>query len=60
MIQVQTEMLVADNTGAKRIECIKVLGGSKRRYASIGDTIVVAVKEAYLKEKLKKVLFIKL
>ena len=45
MIQVQTELLVADNTGAKRIECIKVLGGSKRRYASIGDTIVIAVKE---------------
>ena len=43
MIQVQTELLVADNTGAKRIECIKVLGGSKRRYASIGDTIVIAV-----------------
>ena len=37
---------MADNTGAKRIECIKVLGGSKRRYASIGDTIVIAVKEA--------------
>ena len=48
MIQVQTELLVADNTGAKRIECIKVLGGSKRRYASIGDTIVIAVKEAIL------------
>ena len=46
MIQVQTELFVADNTGAKKIECIKVLGGSKRRYASIGDTIVVAVKEA--------------
>ena len=50
MIQVQTELLVADNTGAKRIECIKVLGGSKRRYASIGDTIVIAVKEAIPKE----------
>ena len=50
MIQVQTELLVADNTGAKRIECIKVLGGSKRRYASIGDTIVVTVKEAIHKE----------
>ncbi len=46
MIQVQTELLVADNTGAKRIECIKVLGGSKRRYASIGDIIVISVKEA--------------
>ena len=44
MIGVQTELQVADNTGAKRIECIKVLGGSKRRYASIGDTIVIAVK----------------
>ena len=54
MIQVQTEMLVADNTGAKRIECIKVLGGSKRRYASIGDTIVIAVKEAIPKGKVKK------
>ena len=54
MIQVQTELLVADNTGAKRIECIKVLGGSKRRCASIGDTIVVAVKEAIPKGKVKK------
>ena len=54
MIQVQTEMLVADNTGAKRIECIKVLGESKRRYAGIGDTIVVAVKEAIPKGKVKK------
>ena len=51
MIQVQTELLVADNTGAKRIECIKVLGGSKRRYASIGDIIVIAVKEAIPKGK---------
>ena len=42
MIQVQTELQVADNTGAKKIECIKVLGGSKRRYASIGDTIGIA------------------
>ena len=54
MIQVQTELLVADNTGAKVIECIKVLGGSKRRYASIGDTIVIAVKEAIPKGKVKK------
>ena len=55
MIQVQTELLVADNTGAKKIECIKVLGGSKRRYASIGDTIIViAVKEAIPKGKVKK------
>ena len=44
MIQVQTELSVADNTGAKRIECIKVLGGSKRRYASSVDIIVIAVK----------------
>ena len=51
MIQVQTELQVADNTGAKKIECIKVLGGSKRRYASIGDTIVIAVKEAIPKGK---------
>ena len=54
MIQVQTELLVADNTGAKKIECIKVLGGSKRRYASIGDTIVIAVKEAIPKGKVSK------
>ena len=54
MIQVQTELMVADNTGAKRIECIKVLGGSKRRYATIGDTIVVAIKEAMPKGKVKK------
>ena len=46
MIQVQTELSVADNTGARIVECIKVLGGSKRRYASVGDIIVVAVKEA--------------
>ena len=46
MIQIQTELTVADNTGAKRVECIKVLGGSKRRYASVGDIIVVSVKEA--------------
>ena len=44
MIQIQTELLVADNTGAKRVECIKVLGGSKRRYAGVGDLIVVSVK----------------
>ena len=54
MIQVQTELFVADNTGAKKIECIKVLGGSKRRYASIGDIIVVSVKEAIPKGKVKK------
>ena len=54
MIQVQTELSVADNTGAKIVECIKVLGGSKRRYASIGDIIVIAVKEAIPKGKVKK------
>jgi len=59
MIQVQTELQVADNTGAKKIECIKVLGGSKRRYASIGDTIDIAVKEAIPKGKVKKGQFTK-
>ena len=54
MIQVHTELFVADNTGAKKIECIKVLGGSKRRYASIGDIITVSVKEAIPKGKVKK------
>ena len=54
MIQVQTELNVADNTGAKIVECIKVLGGSKRRYASIGDRIVVSVKDAIPNGKVKK------
>ena len=54
MIQVQTELFVADNTGAKKIECIKVLGGSKRRYASVGDIIVVSVKEAIPRGKIKR------
>ena len=54
MIQVQTELLVADNTGAKRIECIKVLGGSKRRYANVGDVIKVSIKEAIPRGKVKK------
>ena len=54
MIQVQTELKVADNTGARRVECIKVLGGSKRRYASIGDNIVVSVKDAIPNGKVKK------
>ena len=54
MIQVQTELNVADNTGARIVECIKVLGGSKRRYASIGDNIVVSVKEAIPNGKVKK------
>ena len=54
MIQIQTELTVADNTGAKRVECIKVLGGSKRRSANIGDVIKVAVKEALPQSKIKK------
>ena len=54
MIQVQTELSVADNTGARRVECIKVLGGSKWRYASIGDSIVVSVKDAIPDGKVKK------
>ena len=54
MIQMQTVLDVADNSGAKRIACIKVLGGSKRRYASIGDVIVVSVKEALVNSKVKK------
>ena len=47
MIQVETNLEVADNSGARRVQCIKVLGGSKRRYATIGDIIVVSVKEAF-------------
>ena len=54
MIQIQTELLVADNTGAKRVECIKVLGGSKRRFASVGDVVVVAIKEAMPSSKIGK------
>ena len=54
MIQIQTELSVADNTGARRVECIKVLGGSKRRYASVGDLIVISVKDAIPKGKVKK------
>ena len=54
MIQVQTELNVADNTGARRVECIKVLGGSKRRYAAIGDQIVISVKDAIPNGKVKK------
>ena len=54
MIQVQTELTVADNTGARIVECIKVLGGSKRRFASVGDIIVVSVKDAIPKGKVKK------
>ena len=54
MIQMQSKMDVADNSGAKSVRCIKVLGGSKRRYASIGDSIVVSVKEAIPNGKVKK------
>ena len=54
MIQMQTNLEVADNSGARRVQCIKVLGGSKRRYASIGDVIVVSVKEAVITAKVKK------
>lgn len=54
MIQPETRLQVADNTGAKLVECIKVLGGSKRKYASIGDVIVVSVKEAAPKGIVKK------
>ena len=54
MIQQQTMLDVADNSGAKRVQCIKVLGGSRRRYASIGDVIVVSVKEAIPQAKVKK------
>ncbi|GIS06229.1 MAG: hypothetical protein CM15mP109_09850 [Candidatus Dadabacteria bacterium] len=53
MIQMQTKLDVADNSGAKQVQCIKVLGGSKRRTASIGDIIVVSVKEAFQEVKLK-------
>jgi len=54
MIQMQTVLDVADNSGAKKVQCIKVLGGSKRRYARIGDIIKVAVKEAVPRCKVKK------
>ena len=54
MIQVETNLQVADNSGARRIQCIKVLGGSKRRYASVGDVIVVTIKEAIPRGRVKK------
>ncbi len=54
MIQMQTRLNVADNSGAKEVMCIKVLGGSKRRFASIGDIIVVSIKEAMPNAKVKK------
>lgn len=54
MIQVETFLNVADNSGAKTVQCIKVLGGSKRKYASIGDIVVVAVKDALPTSTIKK------
>lgn len=54
MIQAETRLSVADNSGAKEVYCIKVLGGSRRRYASIGDIIVVSIKEAIPNSKVKK------
>ena len=54
MIQVETQLDVADNSGAKRVSCIKVLGGSRRRYATVGDIIVVSVKDALPNSKVKK------
>ena len=54
MIQMQTNLDVADNSGARRVQCIKVLGGSKRRTASVGDVIVVSIKEAIPRGKVKK------
>ena len=54
MIQMQSNLDVADNSGAKRVQCIKVLGGSKRRFAGVGDVIVVSIKEAQPRGKVKK------
>ncbi len=54
MIQVESRLMVADNSGAKEVSCIKVLGGSKRRYASVGDIIMVSVKDAMPHTKVKK------
>ena len=54
MIQMQTVLDAADNSGARRIQCIKVLGGSKRRYAAVGDVIKVSVKDAIPRGKVKK------
>ena len=54
MIQMQTTLLVADNSGAKKVQCIKVLGGSKRRFASVGDVIVVTIQDAIPRGKVKK------
>ena len=54
MIQMQSNLDVADNSGAKRVQCIKVLGGAKRKYASVGDVIDVTIKEAIPRGKVKK------
>ncbi|MBT8472607.1 MAG: 50S ribosomal protein L14 [Marinicaulis sp.] len=54
MIQMQTNLDVADNSGAKRVQCIKVLGGAKRKYAGVGDIIVVSIKEAIPRGRVKK------
>ena len=54
MIQVESNLEVADNSGARRVQCIKVLGGSRRRYATVGDTIVVSIKEAIPRGRVKK------
>ena len=59
MIQQESRMKVCDNSGAKEALCIRVLGGTKRRYASIGDKIVVTVKSATQTETLKRVLYLK-
>ncbi len=53
MIQMQSRLGVADNSGARKVQCIKVVGGSKRRYASVGDTIIVSVKEALPNSKVR-------
>ena len=54
MVQTRTMLEVADNSGARKVQCIKVLGGSRRRYATVGDVIVVSVKEAFPNAKVKK------
>jgi large subunit ribosomal protein L14 len=54
MIQAETNLSIADNSGARRVQCIKVLGGSKRKYASVGDVIVVTIKEAIPRGRVKK------
>ncbi len=54
MIQVESNLEVADNSGARRVQCIKVLGGSRRRYATVGDVIVVSIKEAIPRGRVKK------